>query len=40
MQNAHTTEWTKVMEEELDQLYKNKTWIFVPKKEIEPGHCH
>ncbi len=26
------------MEEELDQPHKNKTWILVPKEEIESGH--
>lgn len=37
MQSAHAT-WARAIEEELDQLHKNKTWILVPKEEIEPGH--
>lgn len=26
------------MEEKLNQLYKNETWILIPKEEIKPDH--
>ena len=38
MQGPNSTEWARAMEEELDQLRKNDTWILVPRSEIEPGH--
>ncbi len=38
MQCPNAPQWAQAMEEELDQLTKNETWILVPKNEIEPGH--
>ncbi len=38
MQALHATRWAKAMEEELDQLYKNKTWTPIPDSEMKPGH--
>ena len=38
MEGPNSTQWAWAMEEELDQLRKNDTWILVPKSEIKPGH--
>ena len=38
MQWPNAPHWAKAMEEELDQLKKNETWIVTPKSEIQPGH--
>lgn len=38
MQGPNAPQWAKAMEEELDQLNKNETWILTPKSEIQPGH--
>lgn len=38
MQDLNASQWTQAMEEELDQLNKNETWILTPKSEIQPGH--
>lgn len=38
MQCPNAPQWVKTMEEELDQLKKNETWILTPKSEIQPGH--
>ena len=38
MQCPNAPQWAQAMEEELDQLIKNETWILVPKNEIQPGH--
>lgn len=38
MQGPNAVQWAKAIEEELDQLHKNKTWTLVPKDDIEPGH--
>ncbi len=38
MQCPNVPQWAKAIEEELDQLKKNETWILTPKSEIQPGH--
>lgn len=38
MQGPHAAEWARAMEEELDQLHKNKTWTLVHRDEMEAGH--
>lgn len=38
MQGPNATQWAKAMEEELDQLRKNKTWELIPASEMEPSH--
>ena len=38
MQGPNAPQWAQAIEEELDQLNKNKTWILTPKNEIQPGH--
>ncbi len=38
MQCLNAPQWAKAMEEELDQLKKNETWILTPKSDIQPGH--
>lgn len=38
MQGPDATQWAKAMEEELDQLRKNKTWELIPASQMEPGH--
>lgn len=38
MQGPNAAQWAQTMEEELDQLNKNETWILTPKSEIQPGH--
>lgn len=39
MQGPNATQWAKAMEEELDQLRKNKTWELIPASEMELSHC-
>ena len=36
--SANIMEQAKVIEEKLDQLYKNEIWILISREEIEPGH--
>lgn len=38
MQCPNAPLWAQAMEEKLDQLCKNETWVLVPKDEIQPGH--
>ncbi len=38
MQGPNATQWARAMEEELDQLRKNKTWKLIPVSKIEPSH--
>ena len=38
MQCPNTSQLAQAMEEDLDQLIKNETWILVSKNEIQPGH--
>ena len=38
MQCPNAPKWAKAMEEKLDQLKKNETWILTPKSEIQLGH--
>lgn len=38
MQGLHAAEWARAIKEELDQLYKNKTWTLVHPDDMEPGH--
>ncbi len=39
MQGPDATQWAKAMEEELDQLCKNKTWELIPASQMETRHC-
>lgn len=39
MQVPDATQWAKAMEEELDQLCKNKTWELIPASQMETRHC-
>lgn len=38
MQCPNALLWAQAMEEKLDQLRKDETWVLVPKDEIQPGH--
>ena len=38
MQKPNTTQWAKAIEEELDQLYKNKRWKLIPTSKMKPDH--
>ena len=38
MQGPYVAKWTRAMEEEFDQLYKNETWTLVHWDEMEAGH--
>lgn len=38
MQCPHAPQWAQAMREELDSLHENKTWILIPKDEMESGH--
>lgn len=38
IQTIYAIEWARVIEDDLDQLYKNKTQILIPRKKIELGH--
>lgn len=38
MNEPHAQQWAHTIQEELDQLEKNQTWILVPEHSIEPGH--
>ena len=38
MQCPHASQWAQAMKEEIDSLHENKTWVLIPKNEIESGH--
>lgn len=38
MSGSYSSQWSRAMREELDQLEKNNTWTLVNKKNIQPGH--
>ncbi len=38
MQGPHAAKWARAIEEELDQLHKNKTWTLVHQDEMEAGN--
>ena len=38
MQGPNATQWAKAMEEELDQLRKNKIWELIPASGMKPSH--
>ena len=38
MQGPHAAQWAKAMEEELNQLHKNETWVLIPASEMKAGH--
>lgn len=38
MQGPDATQWAKAMEEELDQLRKNKIWGLIVASQIETKH--
>ena len=38
MQCPHAAQWSRAMEEELVSLHENKTWVLIPKEEMESGH--
>ena len=38
MSGPHAQQWSHAIQEELEQLEKNETWILVPEQNIEPGH--
>lgn len=38
MSGSYSSQWSRAMREELDQLEKNNTWTLVNKRDIQPGH--
>lgn len=38
MQCPHAAQWSQAIEEELASLHENKTWVLIPKEEMESGH--
>lgn len=38
MNGPHTQQWAHAIQEELDRLEKNKTWILVANNNVEQGH--
>lgn len=38
MQGPNAAKWAKIIEEKLDQLYKNKTWRLIYNSKSEPGY--
>ena len=38
MQCPHASQWAQAMKEEIDSLHENKTWVLIPKNEMESGH--
>ncbi len=38
MSSPHAQQWAYAIQEELDQLEKNETWVLIPEKNVERGH--